>query len=190
MSAGPVTGHEMGHPLQPNTMLVPARPVPGLGAIPPPACSVLTPAQPGRHGDYRECVLDLRTKATWQNINNMFTDSALQLVLHIPLYTPVLTWPAHVPSPCKSPLFPLLPVAIHCCKHLKTRPVPIMLLCRKCVSNFSAQYLSSPKPGRLLWERNCSAQKNECCITAAINTELFLFLQHLQYQDITKPVPN
>lgn len=119
-----------------------------------------------------------------------FTDSALQLVLHIPLYTPVLTWPAHVPNPCKSPLFPLLPVAIHCCKHLKTRPVPIMLLCRKCVSNFSAQYLSSPKPGRLLWERNSSAQKNECCITAAINTELFLFLQHLQYQDITKPVPN
>lgn len=62
MSAGPVTGHEMGHPLQPNTMLVPARPVPGLGAILPPARSVLTPAQPGRHRDYRECVLDLRTK--------------------------------------------------------------------------------------------------------------------------------
>ena len=41
MSAGPVTGHEMGHPLQPNTMLVSACPVLGLGAIPLAQCSLL-----------------------------------------------------------------------------------------------------------------------------------------------------
>lgn len=98
MSADPVTGDEMGHPLQPNAVFIPARPVPGLGTVSPPVRSVLAPAQPGRHWDYSKRVLGLRTKAPWQNVNNMFTDSALQLALHVPLYTPVLTWPAHVPS--------------------------------------------------------------------------------------------
>ena len=53
MSAGPGMGNEIGHPLQPNAVLVPAHPVPGLGAVPPPARSVVAPAQLGRQGDYR-----------------------------------------------------------------------------------------------------------------------------------------
>lgn len=112
----------------------------------------------------------LSTKA-WQNINNIFTNSALQLVLHIPLYSPVPAWPAHVPHRCTAPLSQFIPVAILCCRCL----MPTALLCRKRVSNFSAQYLPSPKPGRQLWECNCRAEKNEHCITAAINTGLFLF---------------
>ena len=102
-----------------------------------------------------------------------------------PPAAPLLAWPGPAPGPCKPPLVALVPPQAP-----RNKAVPAALLGRKRASDFCTRYLPSPEPGRGLWVWNRRAEKNEHCITAAVNTDSFWFLQHFQYRDTVKPVPN
>lgn len=77
-------------------------------------------------------------------------------------------------KPMQILLFLLIPAAFRHCTSLKTRSMGIVLPCREEVSTFPPSISHLPSMGED-WEWNSEAEKNECCITTAINTELFPF---------------